>query len=174
MEVLTKPQQTLKRTFSAVANVTVAALATDIAILPGNATNHVWMTKVEISGIQTVAGQVDILLIKRSTANAAGTSAAMTVVPHDAGDAPAVSVPLSYTANPTPGAAVGTIKRGYQAVAAPATATAAAPYAWEGGVVGKGIKLMGVNEGLAINLNGVTVTGGVLSVRFEWREELPA
>lgn len=173
MEVATKPAETFKRTYTAVGNAASALTATDIAILPGNATTQVWVTRVEVSGVQTTAGEVDILLIKRATANSGGTSAAMPAVPHDAGDAAAVSVPLIYTANPTPGTTVGTIKRNYHAVAPAASGTVDTPYVWEGGYLGKGIKLMGVAEGLAVNLNGVTVTGGAFSVKFEWREELP-
>ena len=158
------------KTFRGVANVTAAALATDIAILPGNATNTVQLLRVIISAIETTAGLVDVLLIKRSTANTGGTSTGITAVPLDAADAAAVSAPLQYTANPTPGTAVGTIARGYLQAAPLATGVSGAPLVFDFGQYGKPVILSGVAQGIAVNLNGVTVTGGIFSITFEWLE----
>lgn len=157
------------RTYSASANIAAAASATDIAILPGSATTTVFVTKVIISGIQTTGGLADVLLIKRSTANTGGTSAAMTPIPHDANDAAAVAAPLSYTANPTPGTAVGTFRRGYTPVGA-ATAVVNPLIVFDFGDKGRPITLRGIAQGLAVNLNGVTLTGGTFDVVFEWFE----
>lgn len=157
------------RTYSASANVAAAASATDIAILPGSATTTVFVTKVIISGIQTTGGLADVLLIKRSTANTAGTSTAMTAIPHDANDAAATAAPLSYTANPTPGTAVGTFRRGYTPIGA-ATAVVNPLIVYDFGDKGRPIVLRGIAQGLAINLNGVTLTGGTFDIVFEWFE----
>ena len=67
--------------YAATALLASAATPTDIAILPGSASKTILVTKVIVSGTKTTAGLVDVLLIKRSTANSGGTSAAMTAVP---------------------------------------------------------------------------------------------
>lgn len=158
------------RASTAAGGIALAATATDIAILPGNATNTVYVTKIIISGIQATTGEALINIIKRSTANTVGTSAAMTSVQLDSADGNAVSLPLSYTANPTPGATVGIVDSIYLAVNG---ITAAQPsyYVFNFGERGKGVKLSGVSQGLAVNLNGVTLTGGNFVITYEWREE---
>lgn len=160
------------RASTAAGGIALAAAATDIAILPGNATNNVFVTKITVSGVQTTAGEVLVNIIKRSAANSAGTSAAMTSVPLDSGDAAASSLPLSYTANPTPGATVGIVDSAYVQFSPAATGVATASYVFNFGERGKGIKLSGVAQGLAVNLNGATVTGGNAVITFEFREEL--
>lgn len=157
------------RTYSAIANITVAASATDIAILPGSASTTVFVTKVIVSGVQTTGSQANVLLIKRSTANSGGTSAAMTAIPHDSGDSAAIAAPLSYTANPTPGTAVGTVRQAYVPVNA-ATAQTTGITVFDFGDRGKPITLNGVAQGVAVNLNGATLVAGAISVTFEWFE----
>jgi len=157
------------KTFSASASLAAAAAATDIAILPGNASNTVYVTRVTISGIQTTGGLADVQLVKRSTANSGGTSAAMTAVPHDSTDAAAVSAPLSYTANPTPGTPVGSVRRGYLPIGA-ATAAVNPIVVFDFGDKGRPIVLRGVAQGLAVNLGGATLAGGTFDVNFEWFE----
>ena len=169
-EVWTRSYEKFARTYSASANITVAASATDIAVLPGSATTTVVITRVLISGLQTTAGLIDVLLIKRSAANTGGTSTALTAVPHDATDVAATAAPLLYTANPTGlGAAVGTLRRNSLFVGQ-STSTNETLLDYEFGDKGKPITLAGVAQMLAINLNGVTVTGGVFNVTFEWFE----
>lgn len=155
------------KTFSCSANITVAAAATDIAILPGNASNTVYVTKIVISGIQTTAGSALVQLVKRSTANTGGTSAAMTAIAHESSDTP-VSAPLSYTANPTVGTPVGTVRSQYVGLGSATIASGAVT--WVFGELGKWITLSGVAQGLSINLNGATITGGVISIYAEWIE----
>lgn len=157
------------RTYSAAANITVAASATDIAILPGSASTTVFVTKVIVSGIQTTGSQVNVQLIKRSTANSGGTSAAMTAIPHDSADSAAISAPLSYTANPTPGTSVGAVRQSYVPIGI-STAQPNESAVFEFGDKGRPIVLNGVAQGLAVNLNGVTLVGGTINVTFEWFE----
>lgn len=158
------------KTYRAVANITVAASATDIAILPGNVANSVQVTKVTVSGIQTVVGLVRVSLVKRSTANTGGTTGAITAVPMDSSDAAATSAPLSYTANPTPGTTVGTVDEAYINMSPLASGTIGTAKDFVFGTYGKPIVLSTGSQGLAVNLNGVTVTGGVVTVIYEWVE----
>lgn len=156
------------RTYSASANITLAAAATDIATMTGNGAVSAYITKITISGIQTTGGEAEISLIKRSTANTAGTSTAMTAVPHSATDTAAVVSLLAYTANPTTGTTLGAIRRAYVPVGS-ATGSGS-PMVFDFGDKGRPIRLNSSTEVLAINLNGATLTGGVLDVSFEWFE----
>lgn len=147
-----------------------AASPTDIAVLPGVAGGvSVMVTLVTMSCTQTTAGIFDVQLIKRSTADSGGTSAAMTAVPLDSGNAAAGSAPLTYTANPTTGTLVGNIDA--QKIGAMATATAAPNdiYMWKPSM-GQSVVLRGTAQQLAVNLNGATLTGGSCSINFQWIE----
>lgn len=167
--VLSADFRTTARTYRAAANVTTVAAATDVFDFFGNAATTVVVTRVFITGIQTTAGSVDILLVKRSTANTAGTRVAMTAVTLDAADAAAGSVPGVYTANPTVGTLVGALGRRYLGVSGAAALTGPG-IEYEFGTKGKGVWLSGTAQGMAINLNGATVAGGSLSVEVEWFE----
>lgn len=145
-----------------------AASPTDIAVLPGNATNTVIVTRVEMSCTQTTAGLIDVVLAKRSTADSGGTSAAMPAVPMDSGNTAAVSAPLSYTANPTTGTLVGNLDSKKIGVMA-TTTTGNDYYLWVPGM-GQSIVLRGTTEQIALNLNAVTLTGGSCDITFQWIE----
>jgi hypothetical protein len=147
----------------------VAASATDIAVLPGNATNTVIVTGVKISCTQTTAGIVQLQLIQRTTADTSGTSAAMTAVKNDTSNASAVSAPLTYTANPTVNSTVGNYDAVWLGCMAAGTASPNDIYIWRPGM-GQSIVLRGTAQQLAVNLNGATVTGGSFDITFEWME----
>ena len=161
--------RTTARTFRASMQVALAALATDIMDLFGNATTTVRISRIFISGVQTTAGSADVLLVKRSTANTVGTRVAGAAVPMDAADAAASSIPGVYTANPTTGTLVGAIGRRYLGVSGAAALTGPG-IEWRFGENGKEVTLSGTAQGIAINLNGVTLTGGTVNVEIEWYE----
>jgi hypothetical protein len=161
----------LAKSYSAAFNVVTAASATDVAVISGNATTTCYVTKITISGIQTTAGLVDTLLIKRSTADTGGTSTGQTAVSHDSTDAAASSAVLAYTANPGAlGTAVGTVRRAYVPVDAALSVVGNPQVVFDFGDKGKEIILRGTAQQLAINLNAVTVTGGALDIVIEWFE----
>lgn len=157
------------RAYSCAVNVVAVASATDIATITGSATTTVFITKVIISAIQTTAGVNDVLLIKRSTADTAGTSTGGTVIPHDSADAAGTATVLAYTANPTLGTTVGTVRRNYTPVFG-ATSVGNPIVIYEFGDKGRPIILRGIAQVLAVNLNGATITGGTFDVGFEWFE----
>lgn len=154
--------------YSASFAVASAASATDIAILPGNATNTVLITEVRVSCTQTTAGIIQLHLIKRSAANSAGTSSGMTEVPDDANYSASDSAGLIYTANPTPGATVGDID--VVKLGCMATGTATPNDIYIGNFRQKPIVLRGTAQGLAVNLNAATVTGGSFAITYKWLE----
>lgn len=143
---------------------------TDIACLPGNATNSVQVTEVRLSGIQTTAGIVAVEVAKRSTAGSGGTSAAMTATPDDSKYPAAISAPLSYTGTgPTVGTLVGDLDNVEVGILAAATASAndiyISPDSWRI----KPVVLRGTGEKVCLNLGGA-LTGGTLKVTFRWYE----
>jgi len=145
-----------------------ASSTTDVAVLPGNATNTVLVTRVLLSCTQTTAGNVNVEMIVRSTADTSGTSAAMTVVPDDSNYAAGSSAPLSYTGTgPTVGTAVGDVDNYQLGCMASGTATPNDIYVLNRRQ--KPIVLRGTAQQLAINLGGA-VTGGNITVTFEWLE----
>ncbi len=162
-------QRTAMRSYSATGNVTVAASATDIAAIFGNATTTVQVTKVKVTGIQTTTGTPEILLIARSTANSGGTSSNMSVTKHEQADSANSSTPIVYTVNPTPGTSAGTLRRMYLPVGSAASGLSE-EFEFAARDEIKPIVLSGTAQGLVVNLNGATVTGGVFSIVIEWVE----
>ena len=146
----------------------VATTATDILRMPGNASNTVLVTQVVFSCTATTAGVQKVSLIKRSTAGSAGTSANMTVVPMDSNYAAGVSVPVTYTANPTVGTGVGDIDDIWLGMMATGTATPNDIYI--GNFRTKPIVLRGTAENLVINLNSVSIAGIACAASVEWQE----
>jgi hypothetical protein len=161
--------RTAMRSYSATGNVTVAASATDVAAIFGNVTTTVQVTKIKVTGIQTTTGTPEVLLIVRSTANSGGSSSNMSVARHEQADSANSSTPITYTANPTPGTSAGTLRRAYLPVGSAASALSG-EFIFEARDEIKPIVLSGTAQGLVVNLNGVTVTGGIFNIVIEWVE----
>ena len=157
---------------AAIAGLVSAATATDIFTITESATKTIRILRI-IFSISTTTGSglsFTAQLIKRSTANSGGTSTSPTVVAHDSNDAAGTAVVRAYTANPTLGTTVGSIR---------AERTEAAPQGitrdrvvWDFGVRnGRAIVLRGTSEVLAVNFNSTTITGPVIGASIEWTEE---
>lgn len=141
---------------------------TDNAVLPGNASNTVLVTRVLVTCTQTTAGIVTLSVIKRSAADTSGTSSAFTVVPDDSTFASGVSAPLSYTGTgPTAGTAVGNVDTAQFGCNASTTAGPNDIYILDRRL--KPIVLRGTAQQLALNFGGA-ITGGTLTVTYEYEE----
>lgn len=162
-----------KATYSASITGLAAALTpTDVFTLTGSATKTIRVISIEFSGTQTTSAVRDVLLLKRSTANTAGTSTTLTNVPHDSTDAAATATVRAYTANPTLGTLVGQISSKKVDLEATNLVGAADSQTWvfgEGPI--KAIVLRGTSEVFAVNLNSVTSAGNSLNINIEWTEE---
>lgn len=168
------PLDGAKQSFSASATaVTAAATPTDVFTLTGSGTKTIRITRVELSGTETLSASKNVLLIKRSAANTGGTSATLTAVPYDSANSAATATARSYTANPTGlGATVGAIRSLVFDLPAPGGATGTSSIVWDfGSRPAQAVVLRGAAEVLAINLNGVTSAGNSLSFSIEWSEE---
>lgn len=164
--VLTTDFRLTARTFRAVtAAFSVAASATDIWDLFGNATTTVVVNRIRVWATQTTGGVVALTARVRTTANTTGTRVASTIVKAEQADTISSSAPGHYTANPTVGTDAGAVAGGMAFVGA----TTATPGFWEFnfGERGKGITLSGTAQGIALALGGVTVTGGSFIVEVE-------
>lgn len=169
--LVTKDQLRHKRTYSAAFIVTVAAGAvTDVFQLIGSASTSVQITNITISGTQTTAGQIPIVIVKRSTANAGGTSTSATILPLEATDAAATAVGTIYTANPTTGTPVGNVKFVYVPIGS--ATVGCNPVEFNFADKGKPFILTGVSQALAISMNGSnSPTGLSLAISIEFTEE---
>ena len=154
--------------YSASAVVASAASATDIAVLPGNATNTVMVTEVRVSCTQTTAGIIQLHIKKNSSADSGGTSAGMTEIPDDSNFSAADSAALTYTANPTINGTLGDLD--VAKLGCMATGTATPNDIYIGNFRQKPIVLRGTAQQLAVNLNGATVTGGSFAITYKWIE----
>lgn len=156
---------------AAVLGLASAAAATDIFTISGRAGKVVYISKLSISATQTAASEIDVLLIKRSTADSGGTATTPFQVPNDSATAAGTSVVSAYTANPTLGTAVGTIRTNKLFASAVAAASAASILLFDSSTGWqRPIVLRGTAEQLCVNLNGATITGGSFDIWVEWVE----
>lgn len=150
--------------------ISSAASATDIACLYGNASNTVLVLGMRVSGTETTAGVVQLDVVKRSAADV-GVFSTMTVVAEDSTMNVGVSSTVWFTANPgTLGTAVGVVASYHLGVMATGTAAPndiwISPASWRQ----RPVVLRGVAQGLCVNLNSQTVTGGSFDVSYEYEE----
>ena len=150
--------------------VTPAATPTDVVTVYGSATKTVRVKNVVVSGLATTAGSMDVSLVKRTAANVAGTSAAVTPAKFDSEDAAATATVKQYSANPgTLGAGIMLATKNLNMGVAGAGGTVVFDFATRND---KALILRGVAQGLAINLNGQAVPGGgTISYAIEFEED---
>lgn len=168
------PVDGTKTTYSAVATAFSPGLTPqDIFTITGSASRVVRVTRIEFTATQTLAASVNIALLRRSTANTGGTSTTLTNVTHDTTNAAATAVTRSYTANPTAGTLVGSVRNLRALIPATGGGSSEGPTnVWEfGNRPAQGMVLRGVAEVLCLNLGGTTVAGNVFDVSIEWTEE---
>lgn len=154
----------------AITNLVPVATPTDIFTITGSATKTIRVTRIALNATQTTAANRDVLLLRRSTANTAGTSTAPTRVSHDSTNAAATATVLAYTANPTLGTLVGAIRT--RKVFISTTATNPDEVVLDFGIrPAQAIVLRGVGEVLSINLNSISSAGNLFNISIEWSEE---
>lgn len=171
-DIALPPAAAAPATYSAaVVGLASALTATDIFTITGSATKTIRVSRIVVNGVQTTAAQVNVLIIKRSTANTAGTSAAATAVSYDSANAAATATVLSYTANPTTGTAVGTASARRAFIPGAASATDAQGLEMISGDVGQQmLTLRGIAQVIAVNLNATTIAGSAFNITVEWTE----
>ena len=157
--------------------VVVATTPQDFLTVTGSATAIIRITHAECSGTAATISYGNVVALTRSTANTLGTSAAITPVPHDPNDLASTATALSYTANPTAGTLVGTIRA--SKIFLPLTGTPVnAPnlVSWDFGAQNRQavqeVVLRGITSVFALNGGGTTLAGaGNYDCSIEYTEE---
>jgi hypothetical protein len=162
---------TMKPTYSATGTQTVAASATDVCTLTGSATKNVRVRRVIVSGLALAVISEPVSVVKRSTATAGATSAALTMVPYDSSNAAATAFAERWTGNGTVGTLVGVLADVYYTTGNYTTGVGAPAQEFTFGELGQPVVLRGAAQTLAVNLSGITWASGALTCTFEWTEE---
>jgi hypothetical protein len=162
-----------KPTYSAsIVSLTPPATPTDMVVISGSATKTIRVTKVELSATQTLSGTNNFFIVLRSAADSGGTSSTLTNIAHDSNNAAATSVVKSYTANPSLGAAVGTLRAIKMFTPAPGTLTTPYIFDFTNDGIDQGIVLRGTAQQLSLNFNGAALPGGLsITCNIDWSEE---
>lgn len=157
----------------------VAASATDIAEVCGNATTTTLITSIRVSCTETTAGIVHLSILKRSTANSNVTAgiSTMTVVASDSNYAAnSTTATYVYTGNPTRGTLLGQLDSYNIGCMAAGTAAPNDIYISPAWWRTKPIVLRNTRECVTVSLaNGIdgigtTVTGGVFNIAYDFIE----
>lgn len=174
--VITRP------TYSSVAlSLTPAAAATDIACIAGtNVSKNIFINHISVSGTAGTLITVPIVILRRASADTGGTAAsttanwANTILRNDSFNGAPAATLISYSANPTINDTSPTYLRS-RALTLPTTGAGTvispASFDWETTSFGQRPVLHNASEQLCINLNGSTISSGVLQLSIEWTEE---
>lgn len=163
---------TMKQTYSASVTFVPAAAATDVCTINGSATRNVRVRRLLFNMIATTIQSDPFAVIKRSTANLAGTATDPTIVPHDSSNSAATAFVTVYTANAgTLGTSVGLVAdpyvtNGNLTTGGPVTGITVFEFAKEQPIV-----LRGVAQTLSLNFNALTYPSAQASCTWEWTEE---
>ena len=151
-----------------------ASTASDILAIGGKTGGRsVSVKRIELTGRTTGvvdAVAVDVLAMKRSTADTTGTQVPLAMVPTNSGFPAAHSYATVFTANPGAlGSLVGCV--GAQRLVMSTTAAAAnvpAVFTFTGDI--HAVTLNSSDEQLCLSLNGVTIAGSALRVTVQVTE----
>lgn len=166
--------ESLKKTYSvAVAGITPAALATDVLTITGSAAKTIRINRIEITADATAASVIDFYIFKRSTLDTSGTFTPPSSIPNDSANPAATATLKLYSANPTLGAGVVIRATHFALPAITASSFSNAPWTEDfGNRNDQQIVLHGVNESIAVSMNGQTIPAGFNGhIMIEWTEE---
>jgi len=160
---------------AAVTGLVVVASATDFLVLTGSASKTIKVVRAGVSGLATAILNTTVRALVRTTADSGGTSSAITPVPYDQNDPAATATAASYTANPTINDGTNRIVSSQKLLfnlGAPTAGSESSRLLFDyGSRPSKAPVLRGVAQQYALNLNGVTVTGGSVDAFIEFTEE---
>jgi hypothetical protein len=147
--------------------------AGDAVCIYGAAGKIVRVKRIAISGTDSTAQTANVTLVKRSAANTGGTSTTPTVGALDSANAASSAVVRAYTAVPTPGAAVATVRAQSLPLPASASASQYPPVIWNFGETNsQDLILRGASEGACVNFPAAFTTAGPnLNVDVTWTEQ---
>lgn len=154
--------------------VVSTAGATDVWTISGSSSRLIRIQGIRITGESSANAAVDVSIIKRSTNSSGGTSTALTAVSHDSTNPAATATILAYTVNPTTlGSTVGILRSEHAIFAgnsAPNIAITVTLYQFSI-YDGQPPTLRSTSEQLCVNLNGIVLGQGNITVDAQWTEE---
>lgn len=175
------PLDSIKRTYAlGYTGLVAASAATDVWQICGSATATIRVTRIAIAGQATAVSPLEISIIKRSAANTGGTiesgapfsGAAITGWNYDTNASAGTAKITAWTANPTVGAAVGTIASDQVYLGNATTGLGGDQLLLDfGNRPASAVVLRGTAQCLSINLNGTGPSGNLLDITTEWTEE---
>jgi len=168
---IVKDECTHKRTYRVTTGgFNVAASATDIFAITGVANTKISVTKITVAATQTSASNIDVTCLTRRSANSGGTSTSLSGVKLDGNGTASTASTLYYTANPT---TTGTLDGNLETVPIYVNATNTQPgiYTFDFGSKGQPVILNTASQVVAINLGGVSVSGGKFWITAEYTVE---
>lgn len=172
---LTYDSGILKPTFSATASVSPASTGTDILELRGSSTKVVRLRRVRVNGVATAAMNLPITLVRRTALDTAGTVVNVNIASYDsAAYNTETATVFLYTANPTEtatAAVTNLITETYVPIGNYTTGLITGELNTVFGQSGASVVLRAATEAIAVNLNGFTPSGAILTVTVEWTEE---
>lgn len=170
-QTLTNPVTPVGQTpvYRAAKSFSVGSAPYGVAILCGNNVSVTRLLSLSFSGVAATAVSLDVSVQKTSAATSGGI--AVTAVPLNSSWGGANSVARYFPGNFTAPSTVGNIAD-FSYTLNPTTATTGSPIflSFGGPVVSRAVVLHNTSECVLINLNGVTISSGVVSVTFEWTE----
>lgn len=150
-----------------------AAAGTDVYCISGVAGKVVRIWAWDVSGTETTAGTIPVSININSAIDTGGTpGTAPTIIKHDTTDATAGATIIYYTANPTIGAATGSIRTKKLTLLAPATAVSEAlvEFIFPHDYARKPIVLRGAAQQACLNWNAKTTAGNLIDSNITWTE----
>ena len=170
-----------RNTYSAVAlALPPAASATDIACIAGSSTKTVYVSRIRISGTAGTLVSAPFTLVRRTTADTGGTAAtttanwANTIAKNDTNNPTPTATLISYSANPTINDTSPVyLRSSYLTLPTTAAGTSISPIQWDWDSLEfmQRPTLRGAAQQFCINLNGVSVSSGLLHINIQWSEE---
>jgi hypothetical protein len=156
--------------FAKAAITSFDAAPTDWLVIGGSGTKTIRVSNVTVCGTATALSTIDVIPIKRTTADTAGTSASLSASLLDSNDAAATATVVNYTANPTTGTSGNNIDA-FKLNLGPGGSAGCASLDF-GTRNTREMVLRGTAQQLALNLNGAALPAGAsLSARVELTEE---
>jgi hypothetical protein len=155
-----------------------ASSATDIFCISGSTTKTISVREITLSGTAGTAITTPVLLYRRVSLDTGGTAATGAALPVGAPlitTNPTVTAVLTaYTANPTINDS-SPVLLGAPAVSFSVTTGTNSPFVWNAGsqvdIQSQGFDIVkGTAQQLCLNLNGVSISSGVLAIGIKWQE----
>jgi hypothetical protein len=137
------------------------------------------LIRLSVTAVATAASVADLILVKRSTVDTAGTGAGVSTTPYDPQSAAASTIVTSYTAAPTPGTLIGSAIRAAKLTYGLAASGPTGPVTWQfADRASMAPRLFGPPQGsvtvaqqICVNLSAAPA-GILVDIDFEFTEDL--